>query len=221
MTAAPARHAGRDPTRRRCLTRAFVGVALAGACVAAGKASAQAPGDPARGEQVFASKQCAHCHRPAEPKGVGPLLSELRRPQGAYELSGRLWNHAPAMFTTLVHEGLAWPVISETEMADLMAYLQADAARDPAVQARRGQGILVAKGCLKCHSFRGEGSRIAPDLAERREDYAPPARWASRMWSHTPRIAQKAIERGIAYPRFTGDEMTHLLGFLRSGGPAR
>jgi hypothetical protein len=39
------------------------------------------------------------------------------------------------------------------------------------------------------------------------------------MWSHTPRISQKAMERGIPYPRFTGDEMAHLLGFLRAGGP--
>lgn len=196
-----------------------LGVAVLAVAATAGAAAAQS-GEAARGQQVFAAKHCARCHRPGV-RDPGPPLEQLRRPQGAYELSGRLWNHAPAMFTALVQEGLAWPVISETEMADLMAYLQADAARDPAVQARRGQMILVAKGCLKCHSFRGEGSRIAPDLAERREDYAPPARWASRMWSHTPRIAQKAIERGIAYPRFTGDEMTHLLGFLKTSGPAR
>jgi cytochrome c2 len=202
------------------LLRAACRLGLGVAAVAAAAAPAAAQGDAARGEQVFAAKQCAQCHRPAEPKGMGPLLGELRRPQGAYELSGRLWNHAPAMFTALVQEGLAWPVISETEMADLMAYLGAEAARDPRPDARRGQITLVAKGCLKCHAFRGEGARVGPDLADVR-DYAPPARWTSRMWSHTPRIAQTAIARGIAYPRFTGDEMAHLLGFLRTGRPAR
>jgi len=203
----------------RCAYALSVALALTGA--APENAPAQAPGDAARGEQVFGSKQCAHCHRPGEPKGIGPPLGELRRPQGAYELAGRFWNHAPAMFTALKQEGLTWPVIDEREMADLMAYLKADAARDPAPRPRRGQMILVAKGCLKCHSFRVEGASIAGDLAARREDYAPPARWASKVWSHTPRISQKAIERGIPYPRFTGDEMTHLLGFLRTGGPAR
>ncbi len=203
------------------LARAACALGLGVAAVAATAAPGAAQGDAARGEQVFAAKHCAHCHRRAEPRGVGPLLAELRRPQGAYELSGRLWNHAPAMFTALVQEGLAWPVISEAEMADLMAYLGADAARDPKPDARKGQRTLVSKGCLKCHAFRGEGARVAPDLADVRDDYVSPARWTSRMWGHTPRISQKAIERGVAYPRFTGDEMTHLLGLLRTGRPAR
>jgi cytochrome c2 len=203
----------------RCAAALALAVALAGP--AAGRAAAQPSGDASRGEQVFASKQCAHCHRPDEPKGIGPRLDELRRPQGAYELAGRLWNHAPAMFTALKVEGLAWPVIDEGEMLHLMAYLRADAARDPSPEPRRGQLILVAKGCLKCHRFQGEGANVAGDLAERRKDYAPPERWASKVWSHTPRIAQKAIERGVPYPRFTGDEMAHLIGFLRTGGAGR
>ena len=196
-------------------------VALTVVGVSARLAAVEPPGDAARGEQLFASKQCAHCHRAGEPKGVGPLLGDLRRPQGAYELSGRLWNHAPAMFTALQQEGLKWPVIEERDMADLMAYLRVDPGRDPSPQPRRGAMILVNKGCLKCHRFRGEGANVAIDLAERRDDYASPARWAVTVWSHTPRIAQKAIERGIQYPRFTGDEMTHLVGFLKAGGSAR
>jgi hypothetical protein len=77
---------------------------------------------------------------------------------------------------------------------------------------------LVAKGCLKCHSFRGEGARLAPDLATRRGDYAPPATWAAKMWRHAPRMAAVAIERGLLYPRFSGDEMLNMLAFLRSAG---
>ena len=198
-----------------------LGLAVAVACAWSAAAAAQPAGDVERGQRVFVIKQCAHCHRSAEPKGVGPLLDALQRPQGAYELSGRLWNHAPAMFTVLLQEGLSWPGISEPEMSDLMAYLKADPARDPKPDPRRGQVLLVGKGCLKCHAFRREGARIAPDLADMTDDYAPPSRWASRMWAHTPRISQKAIELGIPYPRFTDDEMTHLLGFLRTGRPAR
>ena len=204
--------------RRR---RLLAGMALAAVSLAGGAARAEPAGDAARGEELFKAKLCARCHPPTEPTTAGPLLGELRRLQGAYELSGRLWNHAPGMFTVFVQEGLAWPVISETDMADLMAYLNADAARDPTPDPRKGQLTLVSKGCLKCHAFRGEGARVAPDLAEVRDNYAPPARWASRMWSHTPRIAAKALERGVAYPRFTADEMTHLLGFLRTGGARR
>ncbi|MDP2701469.1 MAG: c-type cytochrome, partial [Candidatus Rokubacteria bacterium] len=105
--------------------------ALAGLLLAAAQPSAaQAPGDAERGRAVFSAKQCVRCHASGGQQGVGPPVERLRRPQGAYELAGRLWNHVPAMFTTLRQEGLAWPEISAAEMADLMAYLQAEPARD-------------------------------------------------------------------------------------------
>ena len=181
---------------------------------------AQTPAAAERGRAVFTAKHCARCHAPGGQQGVGPALEKLRRPQGAYELTGRLWNHAPAMFTVLKLEGLGWPAISAVEMADLMAYLQADPEGDPAPDVSKGRMILISKGCLKCHSFRREGGRLGPDLAERRADYSPASTWAATMWSHTPRMAAAAIQRGVMYPRFTGDEMVNLLGFLRTGAGA-
>lgn len=181
---------------------------------------AQSEGDPARGQDIFAAKQCGRCHRPPPEASVGPPLPVLRRPQGAYELAGQLWNHAPAMFTVLRIEGLEWPRIDASDMANLMAYLQADAARDPVADPVKGQMILVAKGCLKCHTWKGEGARIGPELTERRSRFAPAATWAATMWAHTPRMAKVALERSIVYPRFTADEMVHLLGFLRGEGAA-
>jgi hypothetical protein len=148
---------------------------------------------------------------------MGPALEEVGRPQGAYELTGRLWNHAPAMFTALKQEGVEWPRISAAEMVDLMAFLRADPKRDPPPDLPRGQVALVSKGCLKCHSFRKEGGRIGPDLAERRAALAPAATWGATLWAHTPRMAAAAIRVGVLYPRFAGDEMVNLLGFLRSG----
>ena len=195
--------------------------ALLVAALAALPVAAQPPGDAARGREVFAGKHCARCHRPGGQPGAGPALEQLRRPQGAYALTGRLWNHAPAMFTALTQERLAWPAISVAEMGDLMAYLDADPRRDPAPDLGKGQLALVGKGCLKCHSFRREGGRVGPDLAAQRASYAPPATWAATMWGHTPRMAAAAIQRGVLYPRFSGDEMVNLIGFLKSGaGPA-
>ena len=201
-----------------CVTTALV---VGAVLVWATGARAQPPGDAERGQRLFESKQCARCHAPREARGVGPPLETLRRPQGAYELAGRLWNHAPAMLTVLSAEGMQWPDIPVAEMADLMAYLGADAARDPAPDARTGQWLLVGKNCLKCHRYQGDGARVAGDLARYRDDYAPAARWAATTWTHAPRIAAKAIERGIVSPRFNDDEMTHLIGFLRSSDRAR
>ena len=203
-------------TPARALGALALGAALWAATLGRG-AAAEAAGDAARGQHVFASRQCARCHLPRGQRGMGPALEVVRRSQGAYELTGRLWNHAPAMFTALKQEGVEWPQIGAAEMADLMAFLGADPKRDPWADLSRGQVVLVSKGCLKCHSFRREGGRVGPDLAERRAALVPPAAWGATVWAHTPRMAAAAIRLGVLYPRFSGDEMVHLVGFLRSG----
>lgn len=187
-----------------------------GTLVAGTPAAGEPTADAGRGRVVFETKRCARCHLPRGRQGVGPALDELRRPQGAFELAGRLWNHAPAMFTVLTHEGITWPEIGVAEMTDLMRYLNADPRRDPAPDSFKGQATLVRKGCLKCHGLRGEGARVGPDLAERRASYESAAVWAAKMWVHTPRMAQKALELGVLYPRFADDETANLVGFLRN-----
>lgn len=204
-----------DPYPRRA--GGVAAIALVAALLAPAAAGAQAIGDVGRGEQLFAAKACSRCHRASPPAGAGPALETLRRPQGAWELAGRMWNHAPAMFMLLTQEGIPWPQITVPEMGDLMAYLLAQPARDPAPDLLRGQLTLVAKGCLKCHAFRREGGRVGPDLADQRPAYVSPQAWAAAMWTHTPSMAAVALERGILYPRFTGNELTNLVGFLRSG----
>lgn len=193
----------------------MLAVALAVLLVAAARpAVAQAPGDAERGRAVFSSKQCVRCHA-AGRQLIGPPLEQLRRPQGAYELAGRLWNHAPAMFSTLRQEGYAWPEISAAEMADLMAFLQADAARDPTPDVSRGQALMLRKGCLKCHRFRGEGGQVAVELSQPRPGYESAVVWAAAIWSHAPRMSEEAKRMGVLYPRFSGEEMGNLVGFLR------
>ncbi|OGB96180.1 MAG: hypothetical protein A2Z31_04485 [candidate division NC10 bacterium RBG_16_65_8] len=192
----------------------------AGAWVLAGAPSRAAAADAESGAAVFAAKQCVRCHVPRSEQGPGPVLEEIRRPQGAMELAGRLWNHVPAMAGMLAQRGFQWPSISASEMADLMAYLQGDALRDARPDLYKGQVTLLRKNCLKCHSLRREGGRVEPDLAERRGDYESASAWAAAMWTHTPRMAAMASSVGVAYPRFTGDEMGNLVGFLREAAAA-
>ena len=187
-----------------------------GACaVALGGPAAADPGSPDAGRAVFAEKQCVRCHLPRSERGPGPALENIRRPQGEMELTGRLWNHLPAMFASVTGKGGEWPEISVAEMGDLMAYLQADARRDAEPDLAKGRMTLLRKGCLKCHSLRREGGPVKPDLAERRSDYASAAAWATTMWAHTPRMAAMASRQGVPYPRFAGDEMANLVGLLR------
>ncbi len=192
----------------------------AGFCVALlggdPSATAQSVADAGRGRALFTEKQCARCHLPRGQHGVGPPLEELRRPQGAFELAGRLWNHAPVMFAVLQQERIEWPQITPAEMADLLAYLQADPARDPAPDLAQGQVLLLRKGCLKCHRLRGEGGSAGIDFTKYHGGYESPVAWATTVWNHSPRMAGHAARLGVLYPRFSGDEMVNLVGFLRS-----
>lgn len=198
---------------RRRLAGLVIG---AGVCAGVLGVAVAEPGDPDAGRTVFADKQCPRCHLTRDERGAGPALESIRRPQGEMELAGRLWNHLPAMFASVTGRGADWPPISVPEMGDLMAYLQADARRDPEPDLARGQMTLLRKGCLKCHSLRREGGPVKPDLAERRADYESAAAWAAAMWAHTPRMAEMARRQGVPYPRFSGDEMANLVGLLRS-----
>lgn len=200
-------------------TAALAGILLALWAVAASEALAQ--GDPARGRAVFEAKRCAGCHLPRDKgQGMGPQLEAIRRPQGALQLAGRLWNHAPVMFAAFEKEAAKWPEIAEEEMADLMTYLQADPARDPAPDLSQGQVVLVRKGCLKCHRLRREGGAVGVELTARRRSYGSAVAWAATIWNHSARMAGHAARMGLLYPRFSGEEMGHLFGFLKSAAAA-
>jgi cytochrome c len=197
--------------------RLVVVILIGGGLAVAGRtAAAELPGKPSHGQTLFASKQCAHCHKPRGQQALGPSLEELRRRQGVLELTGRLWNHAPAMLGVLEYEGMKWPEINAAEMGDLMAYLQADHGLDQTPNLFAGQVTLVKVGCLKCHRLRGEGGSVAIELTEYHGGYDSPVVWAVSIWNHSPRMAKHAVGMGILYPRFTGEEMVNLYGYLRN-----
>lgn len=200
------------PSRSIPLLTAIVAAAL----VIVTSAAAQPSGDAEKGRVLFLAKECGRCHVQGGGGG-GPALEQLKRPQGSFHLVGRMWNHVPAMWTATSQGGYRWPELSVGEMTDLMAYLGADGTRDPAPDAGKGQVVLLRKGCLKCHSFRREGGTVQPDLATARPDYESAAAWATTMWTHTPRMVKAMSAQNVPYPRFAGDEMTNLLGFLRKG----
>jgi cytochrome c5 len=192
---------------------AAAGVLLA---VLAGAGAAQTQAEAARGREVFEAKQCGRCHVQGGSNAGVPSLETLRQPQGAWELTGRFWNHVPAMFTALTAQNVPWPSFTPDEMAALMTYLGADPARDPKPDPLRGVGTLIDKGCLKCHRLRGEGGTVAPEFGERTAAFESPYVWAARIWTHTPVMAQTAMRLGVLYPRFSGNEMPHLVAYLKN-----
>lgn len=84
-------------------------------------------GDPAAGAKLFVSKGCADCHSYGGQGGKdAPPLDFMAGHLSARDvanMSGRIWNHLPAMLMHFKQEGLPVPTFQDDEMANLIAFL--------------------------------------------------------------------------------------------------
>jgi cytochrome c551/c552 len=78
-------------------------------------------GDAGHGRKVFESKKCAACHN--DPSSGAPSLSKPAEPYSAISIVSVLWQHGPTMLRNMQAKRIAWPQLSQGEMADLIAFL--------------------------------------------------------------------------------------------------
>ena len=76
-------------------------------------------GNVARGQKVFAEKGCGNCHG----KGKAPSLDAMAGRANPYTAVSALWNHGPNMLKEMQSQKVQWPHFKDTQMADLLAYL--------------------------------------------------------------------------------------------------
>lgn len=78
-------------------------------------------GDAGKGKKTFESKKCASCH---EDRSSGaPALSKPGEPYSAITMVSVLWKHGPTMLKSMQAKKIAWPQMTQNEMANLIAYL--------------------------------------------------------------------------------------------------
>jgi len=83
------------------------------------------PGDARRGQELLASKGCLNCHSVAGKGGkVGPDFERSRELDQPVTIVSAMWNHASAMADKMREKSVTWPVFTEQDMGDLVAYLQ-------------------------------------------------------------------------------------------------
>lgn len=104
-------------------------------------------------------------------------------------------------------------VVTAAAMLALAPPLLAQAPRGPTQNALAGSRVFGTKGCSECHSVRGMGGNVGPDLgrvAEGRSFFG----LASALWNHLPTMAATMRARGVRPTRLDAREAGDLIAFL-------
>ncbi len=77
----------------------------------------------------------------------------------------------------------------------------------------KGRIVFEQKGCITCHSIKGEGGNVGPDLGQKNY-YGSFLKLASIMWNHSPEMLKRMRELYLPYPEFSKTEMVELIAYL-------
>ena len=86
-------------------------------------------GDVVRGKKTFESKKCAVCHN--DSSSGAPALTIPVEQYSAITMVSVLWKHGPHMLRQMQQKNIAWPQLSQTEMLNLIAYLNSRGGVQP------------------------------------------------------------------------------------------
>jgi cytochrome c2 len=179
-------------------------------------------GDPVAGERVFSGKGCIRCHAVNSKGGnAAPDLGTLPDRGDADAWTSSMLDHATSMVAPITSTLGQWPQLTGTEMNDLIAYVgqgtprHAAAAHNILGNAEKGWGVFQGR-CMPCHSVRGHGGTLGPELGPDRDLPLTTAQLASLMWDHAPAMLQHSGEAGVTPLQLKGSEMKDLRAFLAS-----
>lgn len=88
--------------------------------------------------------------------------------------------------------------------------------RAVAGDAYRGATLLEKNKCTECHSIRGQGGKLAPDLGTRGSRQYTPAVMASVMWNHAPKMWSAMAAHGIERANFSERDAADLFAYFYS-----
>ena len=71
----------------------------------------------------FAGTPPVSCHGQNRLNPGAPPLSSFKGPFDGVRMTAELWSHGPAMLSEMKSAGIPWPRFKESEMLDLLAYL--------------------------------------------------------------------------------------------------
>ena len=185
--------------------------------LAAAGASGAISTDSQRGERLFETQSCNRCHS-VNGKG-GTIAPDLGRRIGREytpaAFTALMWNHAPAMWSSMQLRNFEAKPLSPQEAGDLFAYFYSVRFFDQPADAARGKRLFASNRCAECH---GLSERLAGGAA-------PVANWpslghpiqlAGAMWNHSSNMRQAFAEKKFAWPELTGQDLADILIYLRN-----
>ena len=181
------------------------------------------PGRPDVGRRLFSDKRCIACHQVGGVGGViGPNLDALKPSASPISLAAAMWNHGPQMADVMRARGITRPTFQGRDLTDLLAYVGSGAPAAPSGpvyvlpgRSEAGRAVFAEKRCVDCHSVRGQGGRVGPDLAERTRQMSLND-FATAMWNKAPAMIETMKARAVPVPTIKPEEMADLLAYLYS-----
>jgi hypothetical protein len=80
---------------------------------------------------LFGGRGCSLCHGPAAlGTSEAPSLRGRGRSFNSISLAAALWRHGPGMFKHAQDLGLPWPTLAETDVGDLISFLNTSPERE-------------------------------------------------------------------------------------------
>ncbi len=82
--------------------------------------------------------------------------------------------------------------------------------------ATRGAKLLRSEKCLTCHSVRGEGGKLAPDLGTGRGRAYMPSNMVALMWNHAPIMWATMEKQQVTRPKLTEEQLADIFAYFHS-----
>jgi cytochrome c2 len=152
------------------------------------------PGPADTGQRLLELKGCNECH-----KGATSLPGKTAYFSAA-DIAAAMWNHAARMKQSS-------PLRPE-EMRRIAGFLWSRQFENEGGDAGRGEKLFKAKACAGCH-----GSS-APYLAHGEESSS--YGMVAVLWYHGPEMLKQMKAKGVAWPQFTGGEISDVIAFLKA-----
>ena len=182
------------------------------------------PGHEFAGKKLLNSKGCVKCHKfGGEGGDIGPDITSELEYLSPIILVETMWNHGPNMMDIFEQNNIKRPQFKNNEIIDIAvaikAYMKPTNRIPPGSydlgDPQKGKNLLQEKGCMTCHSLKGNGGDLAPDFYNMDFNKSV-TEIAGMMWNHAPKMWELMKKENILVPIFERGEMADIIGYFYS-----